>query len=255
MSNKQSSNNAHSIKDRLFTYATRQEEEFNYVLIRYISDRLLYRLSQSDYKKEFILKGATLFSVWKNGEAHRATKDLDLLRVGSNEVEEVIEVFKKICCQECVEDGISFSPEELKGEIINRDQEYEGVRVFLPARLGNAKVKIQVDIGFGDAVTPPAEEVEIQTFSFLNLPLPSLQVYPHETVVAEKFQAMVLFGIMNSRLKDFYDIWYLSKNFEFQGDLLCQAIKATFERRKTSLPKTVPFAFTEEFAKDLDKQN
>lgn len=254
MSNKQSSNIAHSIKDKLSAYAKTQEEEFNYVLIRYASHRLLYRLSQSDYKKQFILKGATLFSVWKNGEAHRATKDLDLLCFGNNEVEELIEVFKKICCQECQQDGLSFFPESIRGERIKKDQQYEGVRVFLQAKLGKAQVQVQVDIGFGDAVTPAAVEVELETFSFLDLPLPSLQIYPSETVVAEKFQTMVSLGIMNSRLKDFYDIWYLSKTFEFQGDLLCKAIKATFERRKTPLPRIVPFAFTDDFAKDSDKQ-
>lgn len=254
MSNKQPSNIASSIKDKLLAHAKRQREDFNHVLIRYASHRLLYRLSKSDYKERFILKGATLFSVWKKGEAHRATKDLDLLCFGNNEVEELIEVFKKICCQECQKDGLSFFPENISGERIKKDQEYEGVRVFLQAKLGKAQIQVQVDIGFGDAVTPAPVEVELQTFLFLNLPLPSLRIYPHETVVAEKFQAMVSLGIMNSRLKDFYDIWYLSKTFEFQGDLLCKAIKATFERRKTPLLIKVPFAFTEDFAKDPDKQ-
>jgi predicted nucleotidyltransferase component of viral defense system len=253
MSKKQPPNIASSIRSKLLAHAKTQEEDFNYVLIRYASDRLLYRLSQSDYKEQFILKGATLFSVWK-GEAHRATKDLDLLGFGNNGVEELIEIFKKICCQECQKDGLSFFPESITGERIKEDQEYEGVRIFLPAKLETAKIQVQVDIGFGDAVTPAAVEVELSTFLFLNLPLPSLQIYPKETVVSEKFEAMVSLGIRNSRLKDFYDIWYLSKTFEFQGALLCKAIKATFEQRNTPLPKIVPFAFTDEFAKDPDKQ-
>lgn len=252
MSNKQPSNIASSIKDKLLAHAQTQKEDFNHVLQRYAAHRLLYRLSQSDYKERFILKGATLFSVWKKGETHRATKDLDLLCFGNNEAEELIEVFKKVCCQECQEDGLSFFP--IKVEKIKENQEYEGVRVTLKAKLGKVPIKVEVDIGFGDAVTPVAVEVELQTFLFLNLPLPSLRTYPQETVVAEKFQAMVSLGIGNSRLKDFYDIWYLSKTFEFQGDLLCKAIKATFERRKTPLLITVPFAFTEDFAKDPGKQ-
>jgi predicted nucleotidyltransferase component of viral defense system len=252
MSNKQPSNIAISIKDKLLAHAQTQGEDFNHVLPRYASHRLLYRLSKSDYKERFILKGAMLFSVWNKGETHRVTKDVDLLCFGNNKVEELTEVFKKICCQECQEDGLSFSL--IKGEKIKEGQEYEGVRVTLKAKLGKAQIKVQVDIGFGDAVTPIPVEVELQTFSFLNLPLPSLQTYPQETVVAEKFQTMVSRGIMNSRLKDFYDIWYLSKTFEFQGDLLCKAIKATFERRKTPLLIKVPFAFTEDFAKDPDKQ-
>ena len=223
------------------------------MLIRYASHRLLYRLSQSDYKKRFILKGSTLFSVWKS-EAYRATKDLDLLCFGNNEVDELVEVFKKICCQECQEDGLSFFPESITGERIKKDQQYGGVRLFLPTKLETSKVQVQIDIGFGDAVTPAAVEVKFSTFSFLNLPLPSLRIYPKETVVAEKFEAMVSLGIINSRLKDFYDIWYLSKTFEFQGSLLSKAIKATFEQRNTPLPRIVPFAFTDEFAKDPDKE-
>jgi predicted nucleotidyltransferase component of viral defense system len=256
MSKKQPSDIASSIKDRLSAHAKAEGEDFNYVLTRYASYRLLYRLSKSDYKKRFILKGATLFSVWKNGEAHRATQDLDLLGYGNNEVEELIEVFKKICCQECQEDGLSFSPESVKGDKIKEGEEYEGVKVTLWANLEGTRIKVEVeiDIGFGDTVTPAAVEMELPIFGFLNLPLASLRTYRQETLVAEKFQAMVSLGIMNSRLKDFYDIWYLSKTFEFQGALLCKAIKATFEQRNTPLPIKEPFAFTDDFAKDPDKQ-
>ena len=254
MSNKQLSNIAKSIKDKLLTHAQMRGEIFSFVLQRYGSHRLLYRLSQSDYKEQFILKGATLFSVWKNDEIHRATKDLDLLSFGNNEVEELKEIFQNICCQECPQDGLTFFPETIKAQKIKKGQIYEGVKVTLQAKLESAKIQVQVDIGFGDAVTPDALKVELSTFSFLKLPLPCLRTYHRETVIAEKFQAMIFLGIRNSRLKDFYDIWYLSKNFEFQGDLLCKAIKATFERRETPLLITIPFAFTEDFTKHPDKQ-
>jgi predicted nucleotidyltransferase component of viral defense system len=253
MNKKQPSNIAASIKARLLTHAKAKREDFNYVLIRYAAHRLLYRLSKSDYKEQFILKGATLFSVWKNGEAHRATKDLDLRGSGNNEVEELIEIFKKICCQECKEDGLIYPPKRVKGDKIKEGEEYEGVKITLWANLSGAQIQVQIDIGFGDTVSPPAVEIELPIFEFLNLPLASLRTYRQETLIAEKFQAMVSLGIMNSRLKDFYDIWYLSKTSEFEGASLCQALQATFEQRNTPLPIKEPFAFTEDFAKDPDK--
>ncbi|MBW4508346.1 MAG: nucleotidyl transferase AbiEii/AbiGii toxin family protein [Scytonematopsis contorta HA4267-MV1] len=251
MNQKQIRNIPASIRSKLLQLSKQRGEDFNYLLVRYTSDRLLYRLSQSPYQKQFILKGATLFRVW-NGEPHRATKDLDLLSFGRNDISSLEEVFKEICRQEYEPDGISFESETVKGEKIKEDQEYEGVRINLQAKLDSAKISIQVDIGFGDAVTPSPEEALLP--SILDLPAPVLQIYRRETVVAEKFQAMVALGISNSRLKDFYDIWFLCHNFEFEGDLLSQAIKATFERRKTSLPTIEPLALTAEFAEDITKK-
>jgi predicted nucleotidyltransferase component of viral defense system len=251
MSQKQIRNVPASIRSKLLQLSKQRGEDFNYLLVRYASDRLLYRLSQSPYQKQFILKGATLFRIW-NGEPHRATKDLDLLSFGRNDISSLEDVFKEICRQEYEQDGISFESENVKGEKIKEDQEYEGVRINLQAKLDSAKISVQVDIGFGDAVTPSPEEALLP--SILDLPAPVLQIYRRETVVAEKFQAMVALGISNSRLKDFYDIWYLCHNFEFEGDLLSQAIKATFERRKTSLPMIEPLALTVEFAEDTNKK-
>lgn len=250
MSKKQVSNVQASIRSKLLQLSKQQGEDYNYLLMRFASDRLLYRLSQSPYQQQFILKGATLFRVW-NGEPHRATKDLDLLGFGANDISSLIEIFKDICCQKYEQDGISFQDENVTGEKIKEDQEYEGVRINLKANLGSINIPIQVDIGFGDAVTPLAEETQLPTI--LDLPAPRLKIYPRETVVAEKFQAMVALGISNSRLKDFYDIWFICQNCEFQGNLLSQAIKATFERRKTSLPIILPLALTEEFAEDVGK--
>ena len=251
MNQKPLRNVASSIRARLLQLSKQQGEDFNLLLTRYALDRLLYRLSQSEYKSRFIIKGATLFRVWQ-GEPHRATKDLDLLGYGVNEIPELIELFKTVCQQQCSADGMEFQAETISGEKIKEEEEYEGVRLKILGMLGTARINTQIDIGFGDAVTPAPLEVEFPTI--LDLPAPRLRIYPRETVVAEKFQAMVSLGIGNSRVKDFYDLWFLSQNFEFQGSLLVQAIKATFERRQTAMPSTVPLALTPEFALDAVKQ-
>ncbi|MEH2135134.1 hypothetical protein VF14_24040 [Nostoc linckia z18] len=251
MSKKQLHNIPASIKARLLQLSKQRGEDFNYLLTLYAADRLLYRLGQSSYKHRFILKGATLFRIW-NDEPHRATKDLDMLAHGDNKASYLEEVFREICRISFDQDGIVFLEETVTAEKIKEEQEYEGIRIKLTGQLASTNISVQVDIGFGDAVTPTAEEAEFP--SILNLPAPSLLVYPRETVIAEKFQAMVSLGIRNSRLKDFYDIWFLSQHFEFQGDILYEALKNTFNRRRTSLPTTLPFALTSEFALDNDKQ-
>jgi predicted nucleotidyltransferase component of viral defense system len=240
-----------SIKARLLQLAKQRGEDFNYLLGRYAAERLLYRLGQSSAEERFILKGATLFSIW-NDEPHRATKDLDLLAHGNNETSFWEEVFREICRMAVDEDGMVFLEATVRAEKIKQEQEYEGVRIKLVGQLAGTKISVQVDLGFGDAITPKAEKAEFP--SLLNLPTASLLVYPRETVIAEKFQAMVALGIINSRLKDFYDIWFLCQHFEFQGELLGSAFKNTFNRRRTSLPTTLPLALTSEFAEDKDKQ-
>jgi predicted nucleotidyltransferase component of viral defense system len=253
MTSKKPNSIAASIRSRLLNESKKRGETFDQLLTLYVGERLLYRLSQSPYQKQYILKGATLFKVW-NGEPHRATNDLDFLSFGNNEVEHIKKVFQEICLIECEEDGIIFVPESIEAEVIKEDQQYKGVRVTIKGKLATIPrpCKLQVDIGFGDAVTPKAKEEVIDTI--LDVPKPKLIIYPRETVIAEKFQAMVDLGIKNSRLKDFYDIWFLCKDFEFQGDLLCQAIGNTFERRKTKIPIKEPLALTQEFTNDPNKQ-
>ena len=251
MTSKKPINIAASIRSRLLNLSKERGEDYNYLLILYLGERLLYRLSKSPYQQQFILKGATLFKVW-NGEPHRATRDLDFLSFGNNEVEHIEKVFQEICLIECEEDGIIFVPESIKAQVIKEDQQYEGVRVKIIGKLNNIPRPLQVDIGFGDVITPYAKEEVIDTI--LNVPKPILKIYPRETVIAEKFQAMVDLGIKNSRMKDFYDIWFLCKDFEFQGDLLCQAIGNTFKRRKTEIPIKEPLAFTQEFSNAPEKQ-
>ncbi|BAZ19476.1 hypothetical protein NIES4073_03460 (plasmid) [Kalymmatonema gypsitolerans NIES-4073] len=251
MTQKQPRNIAASVKARLLHLSKQQKEDFNYLLTRYAADRLLYRLSQSPYKQQFILKGATLFTIW-SGEPHRATKDVDLLGHGSYDISYLQNVFQEICSVSFALDGITFEPETVTGEKIKEDQEYEGVRIKLIGRLDIIPISVQIDIGFGDAVTPRPQEVTFPPI--LDLPAPSLLIYPRETVVAEKFQAMVALGIANSRLKDFYDVWFLCQKFEFEGNILCEALKSTFSRRRTPLPTALPFALSAEFASDTNKQ-
>lgn len=252
MSKKDSRDLSQSIRNKLLYRSKQKQVDFNNEVTRYALDRFLYRLGQSEYKNKFILKGATLFKVW-NGELHRPTKDLDLLGFGESDISEIEKQIKAVCKIQC-EDGIDLYPQSVRGEIIKEDQEYEGIRIYIKYALAKNTGNIQIDIGFGDEITPEPLEIEIPTDLDLDLPVPYLRIYPRETIVAEKFQAMVSLGISNSRMKDFYDILFLSRNFEFNGQLLKQAIEKTFKRRKTSISDQIPLALTDEFIQDTNKQ-
>ena len=251
MSVDQPRNLAASVRQRLLNIAKREGEVFDLVLTRYALERFLYRLGHSQYHSQFLLKGAMLFAVW-GGEPHRPTRDIDLLGFGPSELPLLEKIFRNIC-QEIVEpDGVEFLPDTLRAIEIREDQEYQGVRVQFEARLENAVISIQVDIGFGDAVTPAPEDIIYPTV--LDFAAPKLCAYPVYTVVAEKFQAMVWLGIANTRMKDFYDIWIIMQKFSFNGQLLAQAIEATFVRRNTPLPASAPLALSEVFSSDAVKQ-
>lgn len=240
-----------SVQGRLQKLAKEQGEEFQLVLTRYCLERLLYRLSQSRHRDTFVLKGAMLFQLWTR-QIHRPTKDLDLLGRGDNQPEQLANVFREVCQQAVEEDGLTFQIDALQAERIREDQEYQGSRITVPCLLGRMRVKLQIDIGFGDAITPAATEVNYPTM--LDFPAPALLAYPKETVVAEKFQAMVMLGMSNSRMKDFYDLWILARDFTFEGAALSQAIQATFQRRQTTLPENLPLALRAEFYENADKQ-
>jgi predicted nucleotidyltransferase component of viral defense system len=240
-----------SVRERLRKAAAARKVDFQLLLTRYGLERLLYRLSRSSYADEFILKGAMLFPLWGE-ESHRPTRDVDLLGRGDNSIEHMKQVFRAACGQPVEEDGLTFRAESVRVERIKEDQEYEGLRVHCEAGLENARIPLQIDIGFGDAVTPPATRVRYPTL--LEFPPPELKAYRRETVVAEKFQAMVMLGIANSRMKDFYDLWVLSRRFEFAGAALSRAIRATFRRRKTDLPAHTPTALSAEFYEDAGKR-
>ncbi len=251
MSADQPSNLPASVRQRLLNIAKRDGEAFDLVLTRYALERLLFRLGQSRYHDQFLLKGAMLFAVW-GGEVHRPTRDVDLLGFGTSELPQVVKIFQDICQLSVQPDGLEFLTDTMHAIEIREDQEYQGVRVLLEARLENAVIPIQIDIGYGDAVTPAPEDITYPTV--LDFAAPKLRAYPIYSVVAEKFQAMVWLGIANSRMKDFYDIWIIMQKFPLEGLVLSTAIEATFTRRQTLLPTEVPLALTQVFANDAAKQ-
>ncbi|MFQ5755486.1 MAG: nucleotidyl transferase AbiEii/AbiGii toxin family protein [Acidiferrobacterales bacterium] len=250
MSDKTIRNMAASVRERLRQLAQQQGEDFQLMLTRYGLERLLYRLGQSPHRDRFILKGAMLFSLWGN-EAYRATRDVDLLGFGESSVDHLVNVFRDLCRISVEDDGLIFVPDSVRAAPIRDDMEYGGIRVSMEAKLAQARIPIQADIGFGDAVTPDAADIEYPTL--LDGPPPSIRAYPRETVVAEKYQAMVHLGIANSRMKDFYDLWVLARRFEFAGRALAQAIANTFKRRRTVFPDRTPLALTADFYEDNQK--
>ena len=245
-------NVGHSVFQRLLNHAKIHKENFNLLLSRYGVKRLLYRLSISPHADRFILKGASLFLAWQ-GQNYRVTKDADLLGFGPADTEHITGIFKELCQSPSDDlDGIKFMAETVRALPIREEQEYDGIRVTLVGLLHQARIPIQVDIGFGDAVTPAPERIKFPTL--LNAPAPQLLAYPSYTMVAEKFETMVRLGVANSRMKDFYDVWLLSRLFEFDGRTLCDAIRNTFRRRLTAIPNQMPMAFTDQFRNDLQKQ-
>lgn len=239
-----------SIHDRLLRIAKERKLEFQDLLINYALERWRYRLSQSPYQQRFILKGAMLFALWTD-EPHRATQDLDLLGYGTNTIAEVEAIFREIGLIESAEDGLIMPPEEVRGSIIREDRKYEGVRINLLALLGKARIPLQVDVGFGDAVIPTPLAIEYPTL--LKMAAPQLRAYQRETVVAEKFHAMVERGISNSRAKDYFDLWVFTESFAFDGEILKDAIQATFTRQRTTLPENIPVGLSTSYGNHSEK--
>lgn len=239
-----------SVRSRLLNLARRNNQAFDLVLTRFAVERALFRLCQSAHSARFVLKGAMLMATWFD-DPHRATRDLDLAGYGDPDEEAILNAFRDILSQK-VEDGIEFDITSLRVDRIREQLDYGGLRLRASASVNGAKVPLSIDIGFGDALEPEAEVVDYPTL--LDFPTPRLRAYARETVIAEKFQAMVVLGRANSRMKDFYDIWVMSQSFRFDDDRLAQAIKATFARRTTTIPLTLPDALTEDFATDRQKQ-
>jgi predicted nucleotidyltransferase component of viral defense system len=239
-----------SIRARLLQLAKKQGEDFQLVLTRYANERLLYRLAQSPHATSFVLKGAALFMLWTD-KLHRATRDVDLLGFGDPSSDRIRAVMTDLISLEVDDDGLTFDRSTLEVEPIREDQEYGGIRAVVIGVLAGARARLQVDVGFGDVVTPGVLEVVFPTL--LDLPAPRLRAYTRETVVAEKLEAIVQLGLANSRMKDFYDLIILSRMFEFQGPMLARAILATFSRRKTWLPTELPVGLTAKFAADPSK--
>jgi len=244
-------NPAASVRARLLNRARETRQDFNLILTRYALERLLYRLSISPHADQFLLKGALLFDLWFD-VPHRPTRDADFLGLGSAELPHLETIFRDICRVD-TEDGMTFRPDTVQAAEIRKDANYAGVRVTLLGLIDGARCPVQIDIGFDDAVTPGPVEVRYPVM-LPDFQAPKLQVYPRYTVVAEKLEAIAALGIANSRMKDFFDLWILSRYTEFDGDTLRRAIRATFVRRKTTLPTEIPFGLTDEFARDTYKQ-
>ncbi|WP_338016843.1 nucleotidyl transferase AbiEii/AbiGii toxin family protein [Noviherbaspirillum saxi] len=221
------------------------------VLTRYAIERLLYRISISNHADQFLLKGALLFDLWFD-IPHRPTRDADFLGFGSAELPHIEGIFKEICTL-ATHDGVTFQPGTVHAAEIRKEANYAGVRVMLLGTIDSARCQIQIDIGFGDAVTPGPEDVEYPVM-LSEFEAPKLRVYSRYTVVAEKFEALSSLGIANSRMKDYFDLWILALHTDFDGDILRQAVQATFDRRKTTLTGQVPFGLTDTFAQDPQKQ-
>jgi predicted nucleotidyltransferase component of viral defense system len=246
MSNDEIKNLAASVHQKLLNKAHETNRPFNELLQYYAIERFLYRLSRSPFVKKFVLKGALLLNVW-GISGYRPTRDIDFLGNTPDSLEKIVSIFQQICAIDVGLDGMKFDVESIQGEHINEDADYEGVRVTFSGSLGKARVPMQIEIGFADIVTPGPVSMDYPVL--LDFPAPNLNCYPHETLIAEKLQAMVSLGEINSRMKDFYDICILALQLDFDGEVLQRAIEKTFEQRGTSLPEEIPVALTDDFAR------
>lgn len=242
-------NVAASVHARLVNMARSTQQDVNALLDRYCAERLLYRVSRSVHALRFVLKGAQLLVV-HTGAHHRPTRDIDFLGMGSGDPDEMVSVFRDVCLTPVDDDGLLFDASTLRGEIIREDAEHGGVRVYLTARLGRAKIPMQIDIGFGDVVTPGPVQVEFPTL--LDSTVPVMNGYPLATVIAEKLEALMARGIATSRMKDLYDLWYILRRFPIPMAEIRDAIERTFAQRRTPLdPDSV--IFKRDFWEDAGK--
>lgn len=240
-----------SVRARLRNQARADKVDFNLMLTRYALERLLYRLSVSAWSAEFLLKGALLFDLWFD-QPQRPTRDIDLLGFGPAGLEHLTTVFQEICGQAC-EDGMVYDQASVRAIEIRKDANYEGVRVTLVGALDGARCAVQVDVGYGDAVTPAADSVLFPVV-LDEMPQPKLRAYPVYTVVAEKYESIVSLGIANTRMKDYFDLWILAQHATIDPTILRGAIQATFERRGTPMQADAPIGLSVVFAADPIKQ-
>ncbi len=240
------------MRARLLNVAKAQGVDFNQVLVRFALERMLYRLTRSPHADRFLLKGALLFTLWYD-MPHRATRDADLLGFGASDLESVARVFRDIAAV-TADDGIVFDPASVTVEEIRKEAGYGGVRVVVSGGLARARCRTQIDVGFGDAVTPAPVD-SIYPVLLDEMPAPRLRTYPVYTVIAEKLHAIALLVMTNSRLKDYFDLSVLLEREVLDTDLLVRAVKATFERRNMVVPDAPPVGLTEEFAHDASRQS
>lgn len=239
-----------SVRQRLLNYAKASGRPFAEVLQYYAMERFLYRLSVSPHGERFLLKGALLLTAWQ-APISRPTMDIDLLGRTSNEIDAILQIMKEVAQLDVPNDGIVFDPASFSGAAIREDADYSGVRTVFTGRLDAARVHMQIDIGFGDVVTPGPERLSYPTM--LNFPAPVLFGYSRETVIAEKLQALVQLRMLNSRMKDYFDLWLLSRHPELNMATLRTAIQRTFENRDTEI-EAAPVGLSAEFGNDPGKQ-
>lgn len=242
---------AASVRARLLNIAKAEQTDFNSVLVRYALERFLYRLGQSAHADHFVLKGAMLFNLWY-AMPHRPTRDVDLLGFGSSDLASIAQVFREIVTV-TADDGIVFDAASVRVEEIRKNAGYAGARVIVSAELARARCKTQIDVGFGDAVTPGPVDA-VYPVLLADFAAPRLRTYPVYTAVAEKLHAMVLLGMTNSRLKDYLDLSVLLEREVLNPATLATAIAATFTRRGTALPTALPMGLSDEFANDPSRQ-
>jgi predicted nucleotidyltransferase component of viral defense system len=240
---------AASIRKRLQDKAQTTERPFQELLQYFAMERFLYRLAQSAFADKFVLKGALMFKVWGAPQG-RPTKDIDLLGRMTNNTQRVTDAIREVCQQTVEPDGLVFDTESVAGALIKEDADYAGVRITFFAKLQNARIPMQIDVGFGDVISPSSQLTEYPTI--FDLPAPKLQGYSRETAIAEKFEAMVKLDVLNSRMKDFFDIWLLLRNFDFLGKSLATAIEKTFANRGTKITAQ-PLALTAAFSDHVQK--
>ena len=239
-----------SVRTRINNKAKEDKVNTLFLLTRYALERMLYRLSVSEHRDSFLLKGALLFDLWYDVPL-RPTRDIDLLGFGMAEIPHLLKVFEDLCAIE-VEDGINFEATSIKAEEIRKEANYSGTRVTLIGTIDGAKCTVQIDVGYGDAVTP-APEIATYPVMLKDMPAPELRVYPRYTVIAEKFEAIVSLGIANSRMKDYFDLWVLLRNATLDSAILEQAVQATFTRRGTALQTDTPVGLSDQFSLDKSR--
>lgn len=239
-----------SVRTRINNKAKEDKVNTLFLLTRYALERMLYRLSVSEHRDSFLLKGALLFDLWYDVPL-RPTRDIDLLGFGMAEIPHLLKVFEDLCAIE-VEDGINFEATSIKAEEIRKEANYSGTRVTLIGMIDGAKCTVQIDVGYGDAVTP-APEMATYPVMLKDMPAPELRVYPQYTVIAEKFEAIVSLGMANSRMKDYFDLWVLLRNATLDLAILEQAVQATFKRRGTALLTDTPVGLSNQFSLDKSR--
>jgi hypothetical protein len=239
---------AASVRQRLLNHAREQGEPFDFVLVRYGIERFLYRLGVSRRAEQFVLKGSMLFHVWHHA-GYRPTRDVDLLDLAGDDLARIETAMLEVLREKVPDDGLVFDESSLRLEEIREAHHYHGGRVKLIALLARTRIPLQIDIGFGDVVTPATVEHNFPTI-LTTLPAPVLKTYPEVTVIAEKLEALVKLDAANSRMKDFYDLYVLTLRPDVDQDQLRRAIHATFSRRGTALPSGVPAGLTPAFAEE-----